>query len=81
MKEKSEEIRDLIEGNKDKVKLLIGGNFNARTRNKGRKEWGEEGERGRKSKERILNREGENLSTEDTGGNGMVYIEWKHGGR
>ena len=37
MKEKSEEIRDLIEGNKDKVKLLIG-DFNARTENKGGKE-------------------------------------------
>ena len=40
MKEKSEEIRDLIEGNKDKVKLLIGGDFIDRTRNKGGKEWG-----------------------------------------
>ena len=68
MKQKSGEIRDLIEGNKEKVKFLIGGDFNARTGNKGGKKWEEEGEGGRKSNDRVLNRKRE--FTEDSGGKG-----------
>ena len=38
MKEKSEEIRDLMEENKEKVQLLIGGDLNGRKGNRGGKE-------------------------------------------
>ena len=67
MESKIERIRDWMEEKRTGMKTLIGGDFNARTGERGGgviEEWWEEGEGSRKSKDKKINREGSILLKE-----------------
>lgn len=62
----------------EKENLIIGGDFNARTREEGGPIWDETEEGRRRSKDSIINKEDRELLTRLEG---MGDSEWKHRGR
>lgn len=62
MKEKIEKIKERIEKYDEGEMVVIGGDFNARTRIEGGRNWGKERENEeRKSKDKVINKEGKVL--------------------